>query len=121
LVLVAGLWVAGVGVLHAQGLARGEPPILCLFRRVTDVPCPTCGTTRAAWALAAGDVVAALLLNPFMVIAGVVLAVVLVARAVTARRVRLDLGKTGRRVAWATVAVLFIANWAWVIWWHARA
>ena len=36
----------------------------CVFHQVTGLPCPTCGATHAALALAAGDPVGALLWNP---------------------------------------------------------
>jgi hypothetical protein len=36
----------------------------CPFHLATGVPCPGCGTTRAALALARGDVLGALAFNP---------------------------------------------------------
>jgi hypothetical protein len=119
-VLVVAGWITAVAVIHARGLAiGGEPPVVCTFRRMTGVPCATCGSTRAAFALARGDLFAALLLNPLVVVTGAVLALILLARLVSARRLRLELSRPGRWLAWSIAAVLFAANWAWVIWRHA--
>lgn len=38
---------------------------LCWFKRLTALPCPGCGMTRAVLRLARGDVVEALRFNPF--------------------------------------------------------
>ncbi len=38
--------------------------MLCIFRRVVELPCPGCGLTRAFGHLAGGDVPAALVLHP---------------------------------------------------------
>lgn len=49
--LIDPAWLAGV-------------PVLCPFRRLTGVPCPGCGLTRAVVALAHGDVAGAVALHP---------------------------------------------------------
>jgi hypothetical protein len=36
----------------------------CVFKGITGIPCPTCGSTRAAIFLSRGDVAAALTMNP---------------------------------------------------------
>jgi len=43
---------------------RDPGPVLCLFRRVTGVPCPACGLTRAASLAAHGRFVDAFALHP---------------------------------------------------------
>ena len=42
---------------------------VCLFRLVTGYTCPGCGSTRAMHQLLHGDVVAAFMLNPFLLLA----------------------------------------------------
>ena len=38
---------------------------VCLVKNATNIPCPSCGTTRAMMSLVNGDFFEALLLNPF--------------------------------------------------------
>lgn len=122
-------WVAAIVVLWGGSVLaievfrpRGvDAPITCTMRRVTGVPCATCGSTRAALALTRGDAVSALRYNPFVTIGGVALAGVGVLRIGVGRRVELGLGRGGRRVAWCLVGVAFAANWAYVIAYHRGA
>lgn len=108
------LATGAVGLLHLDHL--GFP--VCVFKLVTGVPCPTCGTTRALGRLFDLDLPGALAMNP-LVTAG---ALFLVAWAV-ADLVLLTRGRAlaahlapplglGLRLA-AVVAVF--ANWAWLV------
>ena len=47
-------------------LASGFPWPGCWFRRLTGLPCPTCGATRTALSLVHGDLTAAWRHNPFI-------------------------------------------------------
>lgn len=40
-----------------------EPPLICVFRRLTALPCPLCGMTRALCAMAKGELAAAVSFN----------------------------------------------------------
>lgn len=76
--VLAGGLIAG-GALLATGavilLRRFDPNepggifLPCLFRHFTGLYCPGCGMTRAAHALAHGDLPGALAMNPLMVVA----------------------------------------------------
>jgi len=59
--------LAVVAAPVAPALARLLPA--CVFHAVTGLPCPGCGTTRAALALLAGDPFAALGFNPLATLA----------------------------------------------------
>jgi hypothetical protein len=48
---------------------------VCIFKRVTSLPCPSCGTTRAVSFLFDGEIVKSLFLNPFGIISGVIMIV----------------------------------------------
>lgn|GEM_PF-444288 len=67
------LWAGAVGLSLLVSLRTGEDVPTCLFRRVTGLPCATCGGTRVVYALSRGQVQTALELNPLvavMVVAG---------------------------------------------------
>ena len=56
----AAAWIAARGVT----LHPGPGNTICLFRRLTEVPCPGCGLTRAFVHLARGEWLAALADHP---------------------------------------------------------
>ncbi len=114
-VMVVGLWAA-LGLI-ATGLARlrGVEIDLCPFHQLTGLPCPTCGTTRATFALLAGHPVEAWRLNPFMVTAGAVVGSLLVVRLLAGRSLRLEMTPRQRSVAWLGLLALFAANWAYLL------
>jgi hypothetical protein len=67
------LWLC-VGLLSAlviAAMAAGweGPRMVCPLKAVVGVPCPGCGATRAAQALAAGQVMTAARLNPLAALA----------------------------------------------------
>lgn len=100
------LWLALVPVLPA-----------CPMRTLTGIPCPTCGTTRAAVALLHGDIPAALQANPLAALAGVgfVLGGLVALAWAWARG---PLPALPGRLHWsvrAVVLALVAANWAWVM------
>ncbi len=110
---VVGVWLGLVGVLARL---QPEPEMtLCTFRRLTGVPCPTCGSTRAVLAAGQGRFLEALLHNPFLAVATVAGLAWLVTRLVLGRTARLDLTRPQRRVVWTMIAVLFALNWGYLI------
>ena len=61
----AAVWVAA----RVVALQPGPQNTLCLFRRLTEVPCPGCGLTRAFVHLARGEWLAALADHPLALLA----------------------------------------------------
>jgi hypothetical protein len=49
---------------------------VCLFKKVTDVPCPSCGSTRATVSLFEGHFIESILWNPFGIIISLALVIV---------------------------------------------
>ncbi len=114
-VLVIGALGAGVALVHV--LSRGSS-IVCTTRRLTGVPCATCGSTRAVLAMLRGDVAGAVAFNPLTVVVLACVGVVLGLRVVWGRQVRLE--ASGRE--WTLIALGLLAalgvNWVWVLWRH---
>jgi hypothetical protein len=94
------------------------PLTLCVFKGLTGLPCPTCGSTRALGRLFALDVTGALAMNPFTtVLALVVAAWALADLALLPARRALELGVSPRLGAALRLGalVLFLANWVYLV------
>ena len=46
---------------------------VCLFKNATNIPCPSCGTTRAVAQIAKGDVFSSIFINPFGIIVALIM------------------------------------------------
>ena len=88
---------------------------LCLFKRLTGIPCPSCGLTRGGLHLLQGHLAQAWLCNPLLFSLGVLCLIVILLRAIFARSLRIRLSTAHRRIAWPLVAFLLLANWLYVI------
>lgn len=55
------IWLFYNANMKADECAAG----ICLFKSATNIPCPSCGTTRAIISLLHGDVISSLRMNPF--------------------------------------------------------
>ena len=101
-------------------LSLGMPWPECWVRRLTGLPCPTCGATRCATSLGHGDLVGAWRHNPLIFVCyGGTLLVNLYAVAVLLFRLRrLRLANVPVKVKRALSAVVIIAltaNWIYLL------
>ena len=92
-----------------------QPRSLCLVRTATGVPCPGCGGTRAVKSALTLEPLEAFTHNPLLVLAGVVVAGVLLFRFCSARAIRLDCTQRGWLVIAIVFGVLVLVNWLWVL------
>lgn len=88
--------------------------VLCQFKRLTNRPCPGCGSTRGVLALIEGRPIDAWLWNPLVMSALAVLASVTLLRAATAKRLVLDLDGTARALLLGVGVLAVAANWLWL-------
>lgn len=117
------LWTSVLGVCAALAvgmlLIMGVPPIGCVFKAVTGLPCLTCGFTRGALALLDGDILASIRWNPLVPL-GVLGAIIYMAYGVLAvasgpHRLRAALShREAQAVRWAAVCSM-AAVWVWLI------
>lgn len=114
------LWgVVALGILALAPFGRYLAGLLigCPFRGLTGLPCPTCGITRAALALAEFDFAGALLSYPLMTLAwiGLIGGGLLALLSVL---LKIDVPEPPRRLAnWqiALIVAAILANWAYSI------
>lgn len=95
------------------------PPVLCPLQAIAGLPCPTCGATRAVFALVGGRPLEALRLNP-LVTAGLLLAVPYVGYAATVAvlglpRLRVRVRPPEARVARVAFVSVVVATWVFLI------
>lgn len=114
-VLIVLLWM-GLGAAAILLMAHLDRPVdLCLIKRCTGAACPTCGFTRGVLSLLHGQICQAWLYNPLLYSLLVVFFSATAIRVIFARSVRINLTSTERLITWILVFALFLANWAYVI------
>ena len=113
LVLCGLAWLAVVAATHFLPLPGDHT--LCVFKRVTHLPCPTCGASRGAVSLLTGRVATATAFNPLLFAAGAALCALLILQTCFARRVHLGLTGRQRLGAWVLAGAAAAVNWAYLI------
>ena len=66
---VGSVWIAGIAWIT---LAGTDGPSVCIIKRVTALPCPSCGVTRGIRMLFQGDFAGAVQMNPLSLILALV-------------------------------------------------
>lgn len=114
---VGGVWLVCVMLLALlpRIFNTAAPPTTCWFKHATGYPCPTCGSTRAAFALASGEVSQAFILNPLVSALFIATPFAIVASLIVQRR-----GLIVRHIIaspWSAIALLVcvLANWAYLL------
>ena len=115
MVAVVGTWLCFIATTVIVSRALDYDIKLCVFRRFSGRPCPTCGMTRGTLSMLRGEILAGWACNPLMfTLLGVAAAAALM-RAGFARKLEFRLSRRERRLAWAAVVVLALLNWAYLI------
>lgn len=103
--------VLGVGLFAVWLIPLDQLPSACLTRRLTGIPCPTCGVGRSLHALLHGDIASSLryhpLLLPFLILGSLWWAAVVRPAAKAGRRVPARL----QIAALAAAVVTLLAVW----------
>ncbi len=114
-VVVVAAWLALVAAAVALAAAADVDVHLCLFHRLTTLPCPTCGSTRGTLSILHGEFVAGWAKNPMLFTLMLAAAAALLLRVALARKVEVQMSRSERRVAIGVFLVLLAVNWAYVI------
>lgn len=91
----------------------------CVFRGLTGIPCPTCGSTRSVVHLAHGDILSALAMNPLTTLC--LMAAIayfissLMSMAFDLPRINFLLADKEKNVMRAGAVMILLAQWAYLI------
>jgi hypothetical protein len=114
-VAIVGPWGLLVGISMVVIARLGIEVRLCIFKRITGLPCPSCGMTRGILAMLGGDLAGGWAFNPLGFSVLLACAALLVLRFGFGRRVQLTLTRRERTAAWLVGGGIFLANWVYVI------
>lgn len=116
--------VLAVGLAFAAAVSRhpvwelfllSRPPT-CMLKAVTGLPCLACRGTRAAFALAHGQLGMALRYNPLAVLFLSALASYFAVLGIAGRQITARLSRGESILCWTLLGIALIGNWAYVIW-----
>lgn len=113
--LVVLLWLGLGGLIIFLGSYFHHPVELCLFKRVTGLPCPTCGFTRGALSFLHGHIVQGWLYNPLLFSVLILFFAYNAIGFIFSRTVQIHLTYRERTIAWILAIMLLSINWMYVI------
>jgi hypothetical protein len=115
--IFGGIGAAAAGTVWLLGLDH-LPVTFCVFKGLTGLPCPTCGSTRALARLFGLDLAGAVAMNPLATLVAVVMAAWALADLVLLPRHRsLKVEVSTRLGNWLRAAALlaFFLNWVYLL------
>ena len=114
-IIVVLLWFGLVAIWEWLAPPHDSTVTLCLFKRETGLPCPTCGSTRAVKSLFHADVARAFLFNPLLVIVLVMIIAWLIARLAIGRERMAAFMMRNHRVIPAGLILGLLLNWVYLL------
>ncbi len=121
LLVAYSVWASMVLIVHLINTFTDADVLLCLFRRFTHHPCPSCGSTRAVSAFLSGSFGEAFWLNPLVMTVLVAGGLLVLLRVIAGRHLRVVLRQRERHAAWLLLAAAVGFNWWHVARYHADA
>jgi hypothetical protein len=109
--------------LSSKHLEKTEGVGVCIIKHATNIPCPSCGSTRSVLSLMEGDLVDALMINPLGIVIALILIIAplwLVLDLFTKRNSLFEYYQKGEKLLKspfiaAPLIILVFANWVWNI------
>ena len=114
-VVVGLLWLSFVAITVYLSINTGKNVELCLFKKITHIPCPTCGITRSCMSIFKGNFLTAFLYNPLIFLAGFIFFIIAIIKVLFAKSLKINLTKKEKKIIWVILTILFIVNWVYVI------
>ena len=111
-VLVVTGWACLVGVGVRMQHVWGVHVEMCMFKRITGLPCPTCGATRGVLAILGGRPLEGFLFNPLLFAVLAAMAAYMLFRLATGKAIRLEASKRERLVLAGLFIAMLVLNWA---------
>jgi hypothetical protein len=99
-----------------EGFVGKLPP--CVFKKVTGIPCLTCGATRSVVALSNFDIIKSFKFNPLMLLAVLVtlgFSFFVFLGWLSKRRVAVIMSSREKVILRYSIIILIISNWAYLI------
>ncbi len=114
-VVVGLLWLSLVAIAVYLSIKTGKHVELCLLKKITHIPCPTCGVTRSCLNILKGNFLAAFLFNPLIFLAGFIFLIIATIKILFARSLKINLTKKEKKIIWVILTILFVVNWIYII------
>jgi len=115
-VIAVAVWTVAAGVVGYLSERTDLSAPTCLFKRLTGIPCPTCGLTRGGLCLLRGRPLEGWSFNPLAFTLLALAASGVALRVAFRRKLTLGLSAQERRGALMLLIALAAANWAYLIW-----
>lgn len=109
--LLLGTWLGSLALLEYLRSSHDIPGSLCMMRRMTGFPCPTCGSTRLVRSAWEGDLLAAFAFNPMVFVVLVGGGLLLGLKVLGGRRLELRASRGEWIALWSLVVLGFLASW----------